>query len=74
MAGAQEELRELVGEYARSRGREWMQKKCSMQRFDAFYEYYRSFVSEVQAGPMARRLSKPRKCLALERIHGKSAI
>ena len=39
-----------------------------MNRFDAFYEYYVSFLSEVEAGPLARRLSKPRKCKALERI------
>ena len=65
---AQKTLRKLVVQYAGGYSREWMAEKCSMNRFDAFYEYYLAFLGEVESGPLSRRLSKPRKCQAVSWI------
>jgi hypothetical protein len=65
---AQAAIREEVLTQSTAVGRAALQGSCNVNRFEEFYEYFQSFLCELASGPMAKRMTKNRKYVVVERL------
>lgn len=65
---AQAAIRHEVIQQSRIIDRATLKEGCSVNRFEEFYEYFQSFICELESGPMAKRMTKTRKYVVVERL------
>ena len=61
VCAAQQLLRERTAVQARTLSKQFLKAHCAVGRFEEFHLYFRSFVDQLEAGPLPRRMTKEAK-------------